>query len=645
MLPAVRSIVCIVSFALLSQAFGGDPGQVAIEFIRKVKAGEVDLAPGGDTALREQTSLQKRKAIAKSLKGLEGEFDPKYLEIGDVNEDGQFAAAIVRYLGDFDSMSLQVYPVALVKKDEKWSPAPVLGSFENAIVGYTIPLKRRLDGLEYWMMQKRVTALRELVAESDERVRKRIKMSIVGEDLEGSELVKITELFFDACQKRNQAAILGYLGGLSEPLPEDWKQTVSLSNFAVSREASASLPWRLVVSPDIIRVPVGEEVTAEDGSVFFAFLDPKRSGSVGTMEKVLIMRFDFEKDPQGRWKIVLPSALEVNDEDFLLNDDSVDDAVLDLFTKNLRERVPSTPAKTVKDAVKGVTEALVAPDASKLMGFVDFGTRPRDGRASCAAAAAKWWSLNEPGHYRAPLKLGAKTVGDLAVVAFQWFSANQPDQFNQEVLYFKKLEDGWIWSPRIAAADDRESQKSLVAWLREQNAGWQKNWQQDLLKDSQRFESISLDRVPTDEQVRTIGKAWIRALDGRDLSAAILLTAWLGAEGAMPAKMLRNLSYELSHSDAANREFLGVFRNDSWAAAGIKSIRDGEATYSFVPIMMPTGTPRILPEIDLLVGDTRTRKFLNEASFERIVKATKGEDRVDSLRNLFESFSEKAKKN
>jgi hypothetical protein len=50
--------------------------------------------------------------------------------------------------------------------------------------------------------------------------------------------------------------------------------------------------------------------------------------------------------------------------------------------------------------------------------------------------------------------------------------------------------------------------------------------------------------------------------------------------------------------------------------------------------MTPNGA-RLLPEIDLIAEDTRTRNFLNKATFGRLAKILK-EDFVADLQRLFE---------
>jgi len=635
----VKRITCIAFICLLSPVFAKGPGQSAIDFLKKVKDGQLNLNPGGDTALRAHTSQDKIKVIRKRLENLAGELDAGQLELGEVREDGEFAAVIVRQLGDFDDSHLQVFPVAMVKAEKGWTAAPVLASFENSVAGYTVPLKKRLSSLENWMMRERVVDLQKLVQQSSERNRERIKNSIVGENLEGSDLVKITRAFLKACEERNQAAVLGFLGGLSVPLPEDWQERVIASRVAVSENAQMEIPWRLLVSPDVIRIPVHEEYTAERGMVSLACLDPRLADSRESIEKLVLFHFDFAKDPQGRWRIDLPGSLLRNDPDQLFLNEGLDADLLDRFVERLREKEPLHTSATAEEAVEAVIDSLKDGGLWNLMRWVDLSGNPKEARVSCAAAATKWWSLNEPESFYAPVRLGFHQEGNLAVASFQWFSMSQVDRFEMEELFFKKVEGGWVWVPEISSVREHVSQEILSNWLKEHGPEWRMTWKETLLGSSLRITSIPLERQVSEVQIRELIEGWYEALEKKDIRKALGFTAWLGEGIEIQLKALRNLSYELG----AVSRISGIYRSGDWVAAGITSTKSNQTTHSFVPVLMTSEGPRIIPEIDLIAGETRTRDFLNGTSFDRL-GAFVGKADLEELKGLFKKFQKEVRK-
>jgi hypothetical protein len=63
--------------------------------------------------------------------------------------------------------------------------------------------------------------------------------------------------------------------------------------------------------------------------------------------------------------------------------------------------------------------------------------------------------------------------------------------------------------------------------------------------------------------------------------------------------------------------------------------------HTFLTVAITPEGPRLLPEIDLIDEDTRSRNFLNKASFERLGKHV-GEQKLSELKGLFEASRRKA---
>ena len=445
--PAVRGFVFLIFGLACSSLHANEPGPAALGFLEKVRDGDLDLEPGGDTALQEHTAEAKRRQIRGALERLGGDLRGGSLELGEVREEGDFAAVMVKKTGGFDSGHMQVFPVALVRRGAEWLPAPVLASFENAVAGYTVPLYKRLGELEGWMSRERVLGLEKLISESAARTRRLIKRNIVGENLEGDDLGKIADLFIEACADGNQAAVLGFLGGLGEPLPADWAERLRASQAAVGSDGDTEGVWRLLVSPEVVRVRVNEERSGMAGLVSIACLDPARAEKTGTLGKIELLHLEFSKDGGGRWKIDLPYVLLHNDSEELDSDDDLDVDLLDRFPAELRKADPLVASPTAQDASDAVLDGLKSGGLRELLSKVDLTGRRKDARIACGAAAEMWWSLNEPGTFRAPVRLGFREEGALAVAAYQWFTPADPDRYDLKILYFKKTGSGWVWAP------------------------------------------------------------------------------------------------------------------------------------------------------------------------------------------------------
>lgn len=632
MLGAVKTVSAFILCLSLSPVMASDPGEAALDFLGKVREGNVDLDPGVDTALLEHITNRKREIIRKRIERLEDELKGGELELGEVKEDGGFAAAMICKTGGFDSAEMQVFPVALVKRGDKWLPAPVPASFENAVAGYTLPLKDRLAALENWMMRKRVTDLERLISDSAQKTRDLIRNSIVGEDLEGDDLGKITDRFLEACAKGDRAAILGFLGGLSEPLPSDWALRLKASKAAVGGEGN----WRALASPDVIRVRVNEERDQKDGMVSVAWLDPEKAATSG----VRLVHLSFSRDSAGQWRIDLPDALLYGAED--TDDEGFDEDLLDRFAEKLRAVEPAVYASSAREAEAALMEALKSGGIRETLRKVDIGGRLRDGTKACEAAAEVWWSLNQPGAFRVPVELGFREEGSLAVFAYQWFSVSEADTFDLRIQFFRKTTGGWLWCPGVVPKEEKKDHAALAKWAADQEADWRLSWRDTLMSPSVKLEAVDSGKLATDEEVRGLVGDWLGALEKRDLGAVLACSAWLGGGDAIPMNALRNISYEITNTGWGKVELAAIHRSGSWVAATIRRVSGGKSQDTFLPVVMTKDGARLLPEIDLIAEDTRTRNFLNKAAFERLGKHV-AEDKVSGLRELFEESRKEVK--
>jgi hypothetical protein len=626
----VKGLLFLILCSFTHLASASEPGSAALDFLEKVRKGELNLDPGGDTALQANTAEGKLQSIRKRLKRLGEDLREGELELGEIREDAGYAAVMVHKVVGFDSTEIRVFPVAMVKRGANWLPAPVLASFENAVAGYTLPIRDRLSRLEEWMMRERVVDLEAMIAESAGRTRARIRKGVIGENLEGDDLGQIAGDFLSACAAKDRAAILGFLGGLSDPFPDDWAARLAASRLAVNGKG----PWRLLAAAEVVRVPVLVERTEGNGMVSIACLDPAVASSGGTLGKIRLIHIDLAKDDSGHWRMDLPTALMSGDEDLLADQDGLDVDLLDRFPKRLRKLDPETREPSARAALDGVVESLKSPSLRDLLRRVEFGKRGKDSRAACTAAARLWWSLNEPGALRMPIEIGFKEEGESAAAVFQWFSVNDADRFEPTTLFFNKSGDGWIWSPGTVSAEEMKDHKALSEWAKANEPDWRLSWRGELMKPGTPVKKLGFGRVATDGEVSRLLEDWMDALGRKDIRRALSLSAWLGEGDEIPMKALRNLSFDLSSYRKGDWQLAGVHRSASWVAASVRQVVEGKVRNAFIPVVITGSGPRLIPEIDLFADDTRTRKFLNDSSFERL-ETFADKERVRELRDLF----------
>ena len=623
----------VVLFVLKQGIFANTPGEAAIEFLEKVRAGKLSLEPGQDTALRADTVESKLVEIRRGIAKLGEDVQGGRLEIGEVRVEADFAVVMVEKVHDFQEGQCQVFPVALVRRGEEWLAGPVVGSFENAVVGYTIAVRQRIGGLEKWMSRERVVALDGLLEKAMGRTVAMIRERIDPEELKGERVGEIAERFMKACREGDQGALLGFFGGLSVPLPGDWAARVDASEGIVAGVKMPTERWRLFTAPEVVRVILKEEHAGGVGVVWIGCVDPARAGKKGTVGVVEVIQLGFSKDEGGRWVVSLAGEQLAGGE----AEDGQDLEVLDRFPEALRREVPAKNSGEAGMAFDAVVRGLGAGGLRELLGFVDFGEGGKDGRIACGMAAELWNIFNGGGGLREVVVLGFKEEGGLAAGVIQCFSPGDSERFEMRIIFFKRLAEGWLGAPGLVSEEDREGHGELSEWVKGNEGEWRKTWKGMLFAASMRVGKGVFGGVIEDAAAEVVAGAWCDALWSGDLKAALGQAAWLGVEGDRPERLLRNLSQELAVARAERGELKKVYRAGSWVGVHVVLGVAGARRDCFLLVIVTEGGVKVLPEIDLLAGQGRTRAFLNNVAFEHLA-AFVGAEKTRELKGLFEGF-------
>ena len=140
-----------------------------------------------------------------------------------------------------------------------------------------------------------------------------------------------------------------------------------------------------------------------------------------------------------------------------------------------------------------------------------------------------------------------------------------------------------------------------------------------LLANGARIEKIDLDTEIEEGEVDALVGRWLEALAARDLTQ--VLKQPLGGQKRRGAcQILRNLSYDLETARQGKGKMEGIQRSKSWVAAHVSTGEGEDRKDIFLLVVSTPSGPRLLPEIDILAGGDRTRKFLNQVSFDRLKK-------------------------
>lgn len=626
----------LLALSLAAHASSGDPGKAAVDFLEKVRQRKLNLEPGGDTALSPQTVEGKRREIAKQLERIAHDLGSDALEIGEVKTDENFAAVLVRKVGGFDPARLRVFPVALVKQPGgEWSAAPVPASFENSGAGYIGGLRQRLEALEDWMLREQVVDLETLRAQSTERMRQKIEANLSAAQLRGYHAGDLGAQFLAACGRYDLPAVLGFLGGLSPELPDDWAQRLKAADAAMAAGKDAPRPWRLLLSPEVAKVVVHHEEEDDSGLVSFAFLDPRIVGNNGG--HIELVHFDLSKSPNGLWRMNPPAAfLDKQDAaDGEPSDDAgeSDPELGEPFPAIWAQLHPTQPQPTAELAGEALARALHGGDLAALLKISRLDGDPVRAVKACTQAAAVWWSLHDGASVSYAVPLAFKSDETAAVALMQFFSARDPERLNLRSFHFEKTAAGWLWTSPPAA----DANKELRAWASAEAERWPGQWQAKLLESVPVVADFTQLEAPTEEAARACVEKWLEAAGHGDVETALSLFARLGdPKGGLSA--FQNLGYEINGSRVWDGppQVIGVQRGKILTAVGVKiSQQGGKSMLPLYPVVQTAQGPRILAEIDLFAPENRGRDFLNNEALAKL-KEFGSEAATNELKSLLE---------
>jgi hypothetical protein len=607
--------------ALTASAWAGapEPAQVALDFLAKVRSGKVNLEPGGDTALSANTDADKRGEIARRLERAAADLATGTLEPGAVKIDGNLAAALVHQLGGYDADRIRVLAVALVRKDDAWLPAPVLGSFENSGLGFAPDLRPRVRALEDWLLEESAQELDLLRQQVTARMQSEIRACFTAEDLRQLSPEAAADRFLAACAKPQLPVILGLLGGLQTTLPGDWSSRIKAANSAAASPQTAKRPWRLLVGPDLLRTAVQREADATTARITIACLDPTQFPGNSAQPEIEFVHLKLSKGPDDLWQVDLPAPFLAADPQNPAEGADEDNAALADYPAALRESHPLQAQPTVEAAVAALQQALLAPTPGPLIALLDLDGQGKTVRLGCTRAVAAWGALHDPGVVRSPVPLSVFQNAAIAAASFQYFSVRH-DALDLRVFYFERHDSGWRLLAGLTPGPRTEDRfLAATSWADGQTKRWTGKWREKLLAASTHLVALPAASAPTETEARQLIDSWLQAIRSGSIAEALALTAWLDPEKS-PARVLSNLGYEINSARKTKTQAVitTVARGNSWAAVGVRASLGDKPSLPIYPVVATPNGPKLLLEIDYFASPERGRAFLNRAALDHL---------------------------
>lgn len=596
------------------------PGEAALKFLRGLTA-ENGVFAVGETAISPDIPADRRADIAQRLTRLGRQIRPGDLRLLDQKVDGDLAGVLVSQITDFDSSSVQVHAVGMVKGGDKWLPAPLPSSFDSTGLSLRPGFLKRAKALEDWMLRARSEQLLRLKEDSFALLTEEMRKLRSADELHEASPERLAADFLAALRARSLPGALALLGGLEEQRPTEWEDAFQVMARLMRHPKIDHPGWRLLAAPEAARAIVLTEQDGKDGLVSIVALDPADEEADSVRPRAV--HLPFVRSEAGMWRIRLPQELLMSAASLRESEDEMEGElnveIIAAFPSKLRDTVAAVPEASPHAAAKGLLAAITASSLQDLVPRLGLNANPAAAIDGLVRAARLWQRVHRPDQLVRPVLLEVHESGDDACALIQMFSASTPEKTELEAVYFQRDESGWLANPGFsgnAALALVKEDDEFKTWAGRQRPLRDDDWAGSLIV---RLGGVVADSAPAEEDARKVVAAWREAIVGQDPAAMLGHSACFD-DAAGLSRLLRNSGYEMLGRQKG--EILGVHRAGRWAAVSMRVPAapedDSADAFPLYVVAATPGGPRVLPELDLFDPLTRGREFLNRKVWERL---------------------------
>jgi hypothetical protein len=567
---------------------------------------------------------------------------------------------LVRQWEPNDPAGPRWFPLALVRRDARWLPAPAPGSFENALYGYDQKLRQRAQALERWLMRERATRGIAMLDEQLAEMRKRMTTKLAPDLLNSGDPDMIVRRFLTSCAERDMDATLALLGGLHAELPENWPQIHQAVFAGLGNDNGHPLhaPWRLLSHPQAVRALVGTTLGASDRTAHIACLDPGTGDSSvfgsDVEPRAVILKLRLDRHPEHGWRILLPDVLLVPKANpagprpafrsnwFTTLVSNTDKRMVARLPGKLQE--DSTPRAFADHAklARKITDILEHGNFPDLLPHFALGDEPEIALLGHERAAELWIAARLKGNCAAIFLLDQVVGKQSGAIVLHLFSAQDPEGGIIDILRTIRTNDGWMLAPALLdlAGAPGVDADLLSGELALATPRWERQAPDNVLEGAARIGGLPADRAPTSKQARAAVSAWHEAVLAGEVRKAVANSAVFDNPRST-RRILRTLGHELVsvRRNPHRGEIIAANQAGRWAAVSMRIAGEETPTFPFYAVILGDDGPRVLPEIDLFHRGSRSRNFLNRAVWSRLGDLLP-QAAVDELRTLFDQHTD-----
>lgn len=606
-----------------------EPVARALSHLRNLR--DRPLEADRDFTLLGEITREKKQLINEQLESYHQQLRGSDLTVIKHKTTDKLAGVLIAQQNDLSPTKIHVHGVALIRLKEEWTPAPLFSSFENIGLRYIPGLSESAREIETWMSTESTRETTRLRQRAQKSLLEAARRAVTRDELLESTPEDVLLAFFRACRQRDLPTALAYVGGLDDPLPPSWQESLAFLSEALNATHHSSPEIQQLLSPKTMHVVMHHDTQRDRADISLGEYHPAPASESDSPNPWRLRHFSLERSEAGLWRVTLP--------DWFFNPKLADSGQnIDLA---LRESIPlailnadkPTPFPSAEALFDSLSQALDKPSPADFLAHFEI---PDD--TSPAKAAGLLGQLSEifqPPHspFARAFLLDFHHAEHQAAALYTAFNPSQPAIATGKfrLMKFVESDSGWSLDPNPNPTLEEDFHPDLVEWVEQTKDLSESEWLTQL-GFLQLPNELPTQTNLTPKDIKAAVTRWTRALELKSPRRIFSATSTFNH----PDSLKRLLSYLQQELPTDSRfELLKIHTHGRWAAATIRHslVSNSPPFYILHPIALTRHGPRILPEAILYSPDSRAQQLLNQNTYRHLEKFL-SEPEIAELKHL-----------
>ncbi|MDB4451646.1 hypothetical protein N9129_00360 [Akkermansiaceae bacterium] len=650
----MRLIALLISTTLALSA--GEPTEALLQLLEKAKSSDGKLEKLEGLAISRFVGPNQKKAIEKRWVALAAWAKSEEITFSAASEKVEGDLAVVLAAGSTQSGldDLRIFGFGLLKGDSGWKIAPSEGTFENAGLSFAPDRLARARELESWLGQERVLQGEKIRQAALDEHRKKLAGLVDEKILKDATPEEAVQHFLKATFEKKNDAMLVWQGILERSVVDDyeWDRVQAAAKVGLEGKDDRNV-WRLLTSPNVIRLQVSTENDDDETSVLIGFISTFKTGM--QRQKNRVIRFHLENHGVG-WRVKMPAFFSYADENasshYNVHQQHInwrDNQFSSKLTALFEEENKARRGKTPEDLLEMIVKDLGTQSYSELVRLLYRDPAPEEGEKAVSPdvrynRSSDWWNdLFDKKEEVFAVAVKVQTEGDLALGILK---TTLPGDWNANFskIWMRKTIEGWSFLPSsqdVGSTLEKEM-KVLDAFYEAEEEQLKEQAEKAQLADVGTF--VSGKSAPAEKIAREVVTKWRESLVTGE-SPALLAQAGMVKIPEKVTKIFRDLSSAMKGARAGVvKDQLIASKSEGPFHAVSMMVDAGRGLEMHCPLIIVAETekgPRVLIDIELWLPTNRGKKMRNASALIQLKKDLSEADYA-SLKLLFDWHDEVA---